>query len=402
MEADANTLTTLLNQFLATFQIGRDAVGVSAFSLLGILAALELTVAAMWWAITGDDALVALMRKILLVGFFVFIVENYDSLLNVVIGGFIHTGEIAGSAGGGNIASVRNPSMIVKAGLEASRPIFEHVRHASVLTDFADMAISGLCGLAILIAFFIIAIQVFITYLEFGIVTTLGLILIPFGVFRHTSFLAEKVFGAIISFGVKLMVLAFLVSVTVPVLESFTLPEDPTWTQLFNMVLVSFAIMALAWHAPGVAAGLLSGGPSLTAGTAAGSALAAGAGVAGAAIVGASAARTGAKAAGGAVSGAASGSVMGVPGGGVGSMVGSLVGAAIGSTKAVLSGAGDSLKTAYAAGRTGGYIGSGASKPTYPTKHHSGLARTVHQAKSAVPDTAQPSGGVSVPIKHDK
>jgi type IV secretion system protein TrbL len=72
-----------------------------------------------------------------------------------------------------------------------------------------------------LLGYFIIAIQVFVTYLEFGIVSTLGLILIPFGVLKHTSFLCEKVFGAIISFGVKLMVLGLLVSITVPVLKTF-------------------------------------------------------------------------------------------------------------------------------------------------------------------------------------
>ena len=146
MPADANSLTFILNQFLGAFQVGRNAVGVDAFHLLGILAALELTVAAIWWAIVGDDVLVALMKKILLVGFFVFVIANYDSLLSTVSRGFIHTGEVAGTAGGGNMVSVTNPSTIIKAGLQASQPIFDHIKQASVFTDLADIVISGLCA----------------------------------------------------------------------------------------------------------------------------------------------------------------------------------------------------------------------------------------------------------------
>ena len=401
MPADSNSLTFILQLFLTAFQSGRGAVGVDAFHLLGILATLELTVAAIWWAIVGDDVLVALMKKILLVGFFIFVVSNYDSLLSTVSLGFIHTGEVAGSAGGGNMVSVTNPSTIISAGLQASQPIFDHIKQASVFTDLADIVISGLCGVVILLAFFIIAIQVFVTYLEFGIVTTLGLILIPFGVFRYTAFLAEKVFGAIISFGVKLMVLAFLVSVTVPVLQGFKLPADPTWTQLFNMVGVCLAIMALAWHAPGVAAGMMSGGPSLTAGTAAGTTLAAGAGVAGAALASAGVTKLAARAVGGGVAGAQSGmeGMRGHSANQAAVAAAGALGATAGAAKAVVAPMGSGVKTAYQAGRTsGGDTHSAANSSGYKAS----LVQTMQHVKTALPDTAHPSGGVSVPLKHDK
>ena len=58
-----------------------------------------------------------------------------------------------------------------------------------------------------ILAFFMLAIQVFITYLEFYLVAALSLILVPFGVFKHTAFIAERAFGSVVSFGVKLMVL---------------------------------------------------------------------------------------------------------------------------------------------------------------------------------------------------
>ena len=277
MTADNGTLTTILEQFIEVFKLGRKDVALGAWNLLTALSTMELIIASLWWALTGQDALVGLIKKILGIGFFIFVVQNYDILLKQVIEGFIQTGKLASSNGGDALASVRDPSTIVSAGFYVALPIFDHLKSFGewdVLFHIHDIIISGLCGIFILGAYFIIAIQVFVTYLEFSIVSTLGLILIPFGVFKHTRFLAEKAFGSIIAFGVKLMVLSLLVSVTVPVLKTFTVPEDPTWAQLFNLVLICLAVTGLAWHAPGVAAGMLSGGPSLTATTAAGTSIA--------------------------------------------------------------------------------------------------------------------------------
>ena len=278
MTVDTGSLTTILDEFLSVFRLGRGDVAVHAWSLLTTMATIEIVLASLWWALTGQDALVGLIRRLLFIGFFVFVVQNYDSLLHTVIEGFIRTGKTAASSGAANFSFVRDPSTIVDAGFVAVLPIFEHLQSYSgldVIQNIHDIIITGLCAIAIVAGYFIIAIQVFVTYLEFAIVSTLGLILVPFGVFRHTAFLAEKVFGSIISFGVKLMVLGLLVSVTVPVLREFTVPPSPDWKALFNLALVALAVAALAWHAPGVAAGMLAGGPSLTAGTAAGSAIAA-------------------------------------------------------------------------------------------------------------------------------
>ena len=51
----------------------------------------------------------------------------------------------------------------------------------------------------------------FITVLEFYIGAVLALILVPFGVNRHTAFMAERAFGLVIAFGTKLMVLGFII-----------------------------------------------------------------------------------------------------------------------------------------------------------------------------------------------
>jgi type IV secretion system protein TrbL len=293
--ADVGSLSAALDQFLKVFKLGQAGVQASAWNLLTTLAAIELILAALGWAITGQDALVGLIKKILLIGFFVFVIQHYDSLLHIVIEGFIQTGKTASSSGGDVLASIRDPSTIIDAGFYVALPVLEHLKSfggLDAIYHLQDVLICLLCALGIIAAYFIMAIQVFVTYLEFAIISTLGLILVPFGTLRHTRFLAEKVFGAVIAFGIKLMVLGLLISVTLPVLKQFALPEDPTWTQLFSLLAICFAVAALAWHAPGVAAGILSGGPSLTAATAAGTSVAAVSGGIGAAMLGNTAARS--------------------------------------------------------------------------------------------------------------
>ena len=100
----------------------------------------------------------------------------------------------------------------------------------------------------------------------------LSAILLPFGINKHTKFIAERTLGGVINYGVKLMVLAFILSVTEPTLTgsiNFTLTDgNVEWNEIFSVMVISWAIALLAWNAPGIAAGIVSGSPSLTAGTA--------------------------------------------------------------------------------------------------------------------------------------
>lgn len=282
MTPDSGVLTTLLNTFTTAFTGGFGRIYGDAWSLLGILAALELTVAAVWWALTESDALKELLRLAIKVGFFIFVVTKYDWLIDQVLGGFISTGVKAGGAG--NVGLMKDPSAIVDYGLFVTEPIFQHIQNygaVDTLANLPDVIMTGLAGLLLLLAFFALGIQIFITYLEFYLVAVLGLILVPFGVFKYTSFITEKVFGAIISFGMRLMVLSFIVSVSRPVLAGLSLPADPPLQKIMIMFLAVISIAILAWHAPGIAGGLLAGAPSLTAGTGLGVGAAAAVGLAG-------------------------------------------------------------------------------------------------------------------------
>lgn len=283
-------LTTLLNTFTHVFSAGFGFLTPKANTLLGLLAALEIAVAGLFWALKGQDFTASFLKKLLHIGFFVFLVANWPALTDAVVKSFVMAGA---TAAGGSTVAIEDPSWIVDQGLLVSTPISDVLDKMSttsnpltVLSNLGQLIQYGIALIIILLAFFVLAIQCFITFVEFYIVAVLGLILVPFGVNKHTAFLAEKAIGAVISQGVKLMVLAFILSVVHPVLLSLSLPADPSLKLAFEMVLTSLAIAFLAVHAPALAGGLLSGSPSLNAGSAAGVAVGAAAGFAGVGIAG--------------------------------------------------------------------------------------------------------------------
>jgi len=276
---DPGVLTTLLNAFSFVFTGGFAQVMPEALWLLRTLATIELVLVALWWALTQDEALVAFLAKALWFGAFLYLVTAWPTLTRAVVTSFMQTGLAAGG-GGLSVADFSNPSTIASYGLQVTAVIFARISSFSgfgAIKNLPEVLLAGFSALGIVLAFFVMAIQVFITLLEFYLVSVLTLILIPFGVFRHTAFLAERAFGMILAFGIKLMVLACITSAMLPVLVTLQIPPDPSFKDILSLLLAALALAMLTWHAPSVAAGMMAGAPSLTASTAAHTVVAAGA-----------------------------------------------------------------------------------------------------------------------------
>jgi len=96
---DPGMLTKLLNAFAFVFTGGFAQIMPEALWLLRTLAALELVVVALWWALTQDDALVAFLTKALWFGAFVYLVTAWPTLTRTVVMSFMQTGLLAGGGG---------------------------------------------------------------------------------------------------------------------------------------------------------------------------------------------------------------------------------------------------------------------------------------------------------------
>src|SRR5246500_191445 len=178
--------------------------------------------------------------------------------------------------------------------------------YVGVIENFIQIVVLLFRWIVGLLPFFILAIQLFITLIDFKLTTLAGFVLIPFGLFGKTAFAAERVLGNVISSGVKVLVLAVIVGIGSTLFSQFTAGfggNQPTIEDAMSMVLAALSLLGLGIFGPGIANGIVSGGPQLGAGAAVGTGLGAG----GAVIAGAGLAASGAGLAGGALLGGARG-----------------------------------------------------------------------------------------------
>ncbi|MBA4162967.1 MAG: P-type conjugative transfer protein TrbL, partial [Novosphingobium sp.] len=224
------------------------------------------------------------------------------SLARIVFESFAGLG-LKASGTGFTAAELLQPGRVAQVGLDAAYPLLESISEllgfVSFFENFLQIVILLVAWAIVIIAFFILSVQLFITLIEFKLATLCGFVLIPFGLFGKTAFMAERVLGHVVSSGIKVLVLAVIVGIGSTIFSEFTtaIAGEPTIEDALSIVLASLALLGLGIFGPGIANGIVSGGPQLGAGAAAGTALLAGGAAAGAVA--------GAKLAGGAVASAA-------------------------------------------------------------------------------------------------
>ena len=399
--------TGVIDRFLETFTRYID----SGFGLLGgeigfltsTLIVIDITLAGLFWAWGADeDVLARLVKKTLYIGFFAFIIGNFNKLAGIVFQSFSGLGL---KAGGSSMTAdtLLQPGRVAQVGIDAGTPILKAagdlMGYISFFENFVQIMVLMIAWAIVLIAFFILAVQIFVTLIEFKLTTLAGFVLIPFELFNKTAFLAEKVLGNIVASGIKILVLAVIVGIGSGLFSEFTtgFSGTPTITDALALVLGALSLMGLSIFGPGIATGLVSGAPQLGAGAAVGTGLAA-AGIGAAGVMGATAGISGAASAigtGGRLSAASarggaylaggvaqsygqSASASGASGmrkaaAGVGGVAKAGAGAAVQpvwqavsrATQSLRSGA-DSLRSSYAAGRAAASNAAGGQASAEP------------------------------------
>jgi type IV secretion system protein TrbL len=309
--------TGVIDRFLGVFTQYID----SGFGLLQpevafvatTLIAIDITLAALFWSWGGDDDIIArLVKKTLFVGVFAYLIGNWNNLARIIFESFSGLGlKAAGSSL--SAADFLRPGRVAQVGLDAGRPLLDSISglmgYISFFENFIQIIVLLFAWVMVLLAFFILAIQLFVTLIEFKLTTLAGFVLIPFGLFGKSAFMAERVLGNVISSGIKVLVLAVIVGIGSTLFSKFTTGmagTQPSIDDAMAMVLAALSLLGLGIFGPGIANGLVSGGPQLGAGAAVGAA-AAGGGVVAAGLAGAGMAAGGLAAAGGVAAGAARG-----------------------------------------------------------------------------------------------
>jgi type IV secretion system protein TrbL len=340
--------------------------------LAGVLIGIDIALAGLFWAMAPDeDVLARLIKKTLYIGAFAFILGNFNNLAQIVFNSFAGLGL---KAGGGSLsqAQLLEPGHFAQIGIDAGKPILDSITglmgFASFFENFVQIVILLIAWLIVIISFFVMAIQLFVSLIEFKLTTLAGFVLVPFGLFGRTAFLAEKVLGNVVSSGVKILVLAVIIGIGQQIFGQFTsgFNNPPTISDALTLILASLSLLGLSIFGPGIANGLIAGGPQLGAGAAIGTGLAA----AGLGAAGAVGAGIGMRAAGGAIASAAH------------------------AGASVAGGA----SAAYRAGGLSGVAQAGASAATSPLRRAASNLRTSFNAGAqAATQRPAPGGGPQPP-----
>ncbi len=310
---NVNVIDRFLETFIRYIDSGFGLLAGEVAFLTTILVAIDITLAGLSWAMDeGSNVIARLLAKVLYVGAFALILNNWSVFSLLVFQSFSGLGL---EATNNNLTpqDLLRPGFVAGTGFTAAQPLIEQAGSLLGFTTFFDNAVTIIvltfAWIVVVLAFFILAVQLFITIIEFKLTTLAGFVLVPFALWSKSAFLAERVLGNVFSSGIKIMVLAVIIGIGTTLFTEFTSAlqgQEPDLEQAMTLVLASIALFGLGIFGPGIATGLVSGAPQLGAGAAVGTVGAVAAGALAAGSIASGAARAGA----GAISAVRAGALM--------------------------------------------------------------------------------------------
>ena len=201
----------IIDRFTETFSRYIDSgfgliAGDVAF-LTSTLVGIDITLAGLFWALLGEDHVIAqLIRKVLYVGFFALADRQLQEpgrhrLCTPSPGLASRPAAARSDRRRSDAAGLRGRNRFYRGAAAAGGR--RRARSASPPSSptSSPSSVLLLAWLIVLIAFFVMSVQLFITIIEFKLTVLAGFVLVPFALFGHTTFLAERVLGNVISSG---------------------------------------------------------------------------------------------------------------------------------------------------------------------------------------------------------
>ena len=264
---DTAIFTDVLKQFLDIIQNNYPIVHDMAKTLLLAVVLLDIVLIIILPLIKGEEIVSKLVQRLIIILVISSFVIHYDYWANLVVNGGID----AGARASGNIDIINvlgDPSKLMDMPMIFFAKMMKETSILSPVISFFYLII----GIAIVLSFALIAITLIITYLEFAIAATLALLLLPFAALKPLAWIGEKVFTLLVSYSIRLMVLAFIVGIGYKIFyemgETMIGLTDISYAQGLSYLMGSILFLMLSMKIPAMASGLFAGSPSLTAGDA--------------------------------------------------------------------------------------------------------------------------------------
>ena len=269
--ASENFLDELLNFFEEHSVIGLLALQPHAFELVCVLAIIDFCT--IWALYDGQMRLSLIISKVMKVGFFLLLIVNWADINKAIVDSF----QMAGSTAAGldySSSDWNTPSNILTMGFDTCTDILADFHKTSIMDNggIARLFMDLMAMVITIASFFFISLQVLVTKIEFCIFSSLAVILLPFGAIRFTSFLFQRVVSGVFAFGIKLMIMFFLLGLFNSVSDTLiNIPvpgesDDGNFAAMLKIALSYATLAFLVWKLPNIAASMMNGQPSMDAG----------------------------------------------------------------------------------------------------------------------------------------
>lgn len=255
MAQQGSVLTTLENSVVTAAKGWETTVMNAARSLFWILAGIEIGIAAVWLAINAaslDSWFAELVKRIMFIGLFAFILDQGPSFAKAVVDSLFQIG-----AGGGSAS----PANIFDAGIRVATQMSEQAKFG--LWEDNALAIAAVFAMVVVVVSFSLVAAIFVAVMvEMYVGLLAGMIMLGLGGSSYTKDFAVKYLVYAFSVGMKLMALVMIAKIGSDILLG--LAEAPTAeSEQFITTLaiagISVVVFVIAMYVPPILQGVVQG-----------------------------------------------------------------------------------------------------------------------------------------------
>lgn len=266
---DADALTNLVNFFRANSVIGYENLLPYSITLLLIFVGIDIVFS--WSIYNGSMRMQELVSKLIKVGILLFVIQHLPEMTRIIIRSFQQWGLIAAGANL-DIKNFTTPTEILNMGIkiisnpETKNGILEQMAKISIFTN-GGLSTLFMCLIAmccIVFSFFMMAIELAMVIIEFNIFASILVILIPFAAMKQTSFLFQRCVSTVINYGIKMMIIYFLIALVASTAKLFTSINVSNLSILLTQSLIYLALGYIVSKVPTLISGMLNGQPSMS------------------------------------------------------------------------------------------------------------------------------------------
>ncbi len=251
---EGSVLTSLQNQISTAAKGWETTVMDAARSLFWILATIEIAIAAVWLALQAaslDSWFAEIVRRIMFVGFFLFVMTQGPTFAKAVVDSLFQLG-----AGGGTAS----PADVFNAGLSVASKMSEKAQFG-VFEDNA-LAIAAVFAMIVTVIAFSLVAAIFVSVMvEMYIGLLAGMIMLGLGGSSYTKDFAIRYLVYAFSVGMKLMALVMIARIGSEVLIGIA--NEPQIGDQFQTALaiagIAVVVFIISIYVPNIMQGVVQG-----------------------------------------------------------------------------------------------------------------------------------------------